>query len=166
MFIESSVEMAPVIVLITGANRGIGKGLLERYLRRPKHIIIAATRDPEHITSKELSTLPKAEDTSLVVIKLDLLDPEGSNAAVKELAILGINHVDILIANAGIALLWVKVSEVRSEDLQKHMEVNVCGNIRLYQAFLPVLQKGKQPKWVTIGSCAGWLTVRIADMFD
>lgn len=30
--------MAPTTVLITGANRGLGKGLLERYLSQPNHV--------------------------------------------------------------------------------------------------------------------------------
>lgn len=46
--------MAPIIVLITGANRGIGKGLLEKYLARPNHTVIGTVRDPDH----ESSSLP------------------------------------------------------------------------------------------------------------
>ena len=39
--------MAPKIVLITGANRGLGRGLLERFLVLPDHLIIAANRNPD-----------------------------------------------------------------------------------------------------------------------
>lgn len=63
--------MAPTIVLITGANRGIGKGLLELYLLKPNHLVIAANRDPEDPTSKELGELPTANDTTLLVVKND-----------------------------------------------------------------------------------------------
>lgn len=152
--------MAPTIVLITGANRGIGRGLLERYLARPAHTVIAAVRDPSHATTKELSALPRAEGTTLTIIKIDATVPDDPAAAVKELSARhGIDHVDILIANAGIALKWVEVSEVNPDDIQKHVDVNVYGFILLYQAFLPVLQKAKDPKWVTIGSSAAYLTV-------
>lgn len=151
--------MAPTIVLITGANRGIGKGILEIYLQKPNHTVIAANRDPSHPTSNTLADLPKAEGTTLEVIKLDVLSPTDPAAAVKTLAAKGITHIDILIANAGIALSWPKVSEVKVEDIQKHVEVNVYGFIRLYQAFRSVLKEAQAPKLVTIGSSSAFLTV-------
>jgi norsolorinic acid ketoreductase len=152
--------MAPTVVLITGANRGIGRGLLELYLARPNHTVIAAVRDPDHTTAKELPALPTGEGTSLITVKLDLTVPSDPAAAVKELSAKhGIDHIDILVANAGIALKWVKVSEVTTDDLQKHVDVNVFGFVLLFQAFQPVLQKAKDPKWVTIGSSAAFLTV-------
>ncbi len=155
--------MAPTIVLITGANRGIGRGLLESYLARPNHTVIAAVRDPNHATARELTTLPHlVSDTSLVVTKLDLTVASDPAAAVADLADRhGIRHVDILVANAGIALKWVEVSEVTPEDIQKHFDVNVHGFVRLFQAFRPVLQRAEHPKWVTIGSSAAVLTVSL-----
>ncbi|KAJ6145029.1 hypothetical protein N7470_008924 [Penicillium chermesinum] len=153
--------MASTIVLITGANRGIGKGILELYLKKPNHTVIAATRDPSHSTSQGLAELPKAEGTSLVIVKIDALSPNDPAAAVKELASKGIGHIDILVANAGIALSWPKVIEVKVEDIQKHVDVNIYGFIYLYQAFRAVLKKAKAPKWVTIGSSSAFLTVSI-----
>lgn len=157
---KPSEKMSQTVVLITGANRGIGHGLLSLYLARPDHIVLAAVRDPNHPTAKALASLPKAEGTELVVLKIDALVATDAPEAVKTLADKHrINHVDILVANAGIALKWVKVAEVTVEDIQKHIDVNVYGFTQLYQAFLPVLQKAKNPKWVTIGSCAAFLTV-------
>jgi norsolorinic acid ketoreductase len=153
--------MAPTIVLITGTNRGIGRGLLELYLAKPNHTIIAANRDPNHPTSKALADLPKAEGTSLLLIKIDATVPTDPADAVKELASHGIDHIDILIANAGIAFIWPKVSEVKVEDMQKHTVTNTYGVIHLYQATLPLLKKSKNPKWVSIGSSAAFLTVSV-----
>ncbi|KAB8228446.1 SDR family oxidoreductase [Aspergillus alliaceus] len=150
--------MAPTTVLITGANRGIGKGLLELYLSRPNHTVIAANRDPNHPTSKALADLATAEGTTLRVIKIDVISATDPVNAVKELTRLGIDHIDILVANAGIALSWPKVSEVKVEDIQKHVDTNVYGFIQLYQAFLPLLKAAQDPKLVTIGSSAAFLT--------
>jgi norsolorinic acid ketoreductase len=152
--------MAPTIVLITGANRGIGLGILERYLARPNHTIIAAVRNPGHESAKKLDAIPRGEGTSLILVKIELTVATDPAEAVKVLsAEHGIDHIDILVANAGIALKWVKVSEVTPEDIQQHVDVNVNGFILLYQAFRPVLQKAKEPKWVTIGSSSAFLTV-------
>lgn len=156
---SGNLTMAATIVLITGANRGIGKGILELYLKKPNHTVIAANRDPSHPTSKALESLPKAEGTTLHIVKIDALSSTDQAAAVQELAAKGINHIDILIANSGIALAWPKVSEVKVEEIQKHVDVNWYGFVRLYQAFRPVLKEAKEPKWVTIGSGSAFLTV-------
>ncbi|TGO13445.1 hypothetical protein BTUL_0069g00120 [Botrytis tulipae] len=90
--------MAPIIVLISGANRGLGtvlslftyslssfqsfpnsnpmeqirrKGLLAQYISKPDHIVIAANRDPSHPTPKTLPELPTGANSKLVVIKID-----------------------------------------------------------------------------------------------
>lgn len=77
--------MAPTIVLITGANRGIGNGLLALYLVKPHHTVIAANRDPNHATSQELHALPKAGGTSLLLIKIDsTLPTDAVNALIQE----------------------------------------------------------------------------------
>ncbi|KAE8318508.1 NAD(P)-binding protein [Aspergillus transmontanensis] len=151
--------MAPTVVLITGANRGIGKGLLELYLTKPNHTVIAANRNPDHPTSKALADLPTAEGTTLRVIKIDATSAIDSVNAAKELTSQGIDHIDILIANAGIALSWPKVSEVTIEEIQKHVDTNAYGFIRLYQAFLSLLKASHDPKLVTIGSSSAFLTV-------
>ncbi|KAE8324470.1 putative NADPH-dependent 1-acyl dihydroxyacetone phosphate reductase [Aspergillus sergii] len=144
--------MTHTVVLITGANRGIGKGLLELYLAKPNHTVIAANRNSDDPTSKALANLPTAEGTILRVIKIDATSAIDSVNAAKELTSQGIGHIDILIANAGIALSWPKVSQVTIEEIQKHVDTNAYGLIRLYQAFLPLLKASHDPKLVTIGS--------------
>jgi NAD(P)-dependent dehydrogenase (short-subunit alcohol dehydrogenase family) len=150
--------MAPTIVLITGSNRGIGKGLLALYLAKPNHTVIAAVRDPQHETSQALQSLPTAEGTKLIVVKIDATVKGDPAAAFEKLAAEGIDHLDIVIANAGVAKLWVTVAEVTAEQLQEHMEPNVYGLIWLYQAALSLLKKSQSPLWVTIGSSSAFLT--------
>ncbi|TVY26063.1 Norsolorinic acid ketoreductase [Lachnellula hyalina] len=149
------MKMAPTIVLITGANRGIGKGLLELYLLKPNHLVIAVNRNPEGPTSKALAELPTANGTSLLVVKNDATVPTDAAAAVKLLASKDIHHIDIVIANAGVAYVWPKVSELKTEDMQRHIVPNVYGNVWLYQAVLPLLKKSEKKMWVSIGSSAG-----------
>ena len=152
--------MSSTVVLITGANRGIGKGLLELYLAKPNHTVIAANRDPEHATSKALLDLPTAKGTSLLLVKIDATVAEDPANAVKHLEANGIDHLDIIIANAGIAYIWPTVADVKVEDMQKHFVPNVYGVVWLYQATLPLLKKSKKPMWVSMGSSAAYLTVR------
>jgi norsolorinic acid ketoreductase len=157
--------MSPTIILITGANRGIGRGLLELYLAKPNHTVIAANRDPKHPTSAELLTLPTAEGTTLKLIKLDMTSPTDAREATQTLKIQeGIDHIDILIANAGIAYTWPKLEDVLVDDIRTHFETNVLGFVRVYQAFFVLIKAAKDPKWVTIGSSAAFLTVRSSSL--
>ncbi|CAD6449303.1 d5e9c5fe-a946-4e16-b734-f687950f4079 [Sclerotinia trifoliorum] len=150
--------MAPTIVLISGTNRGIGKGILELYLSKPNHTVIAANRDPNHPSSKALSDLPTAEGSSLIVVKVDATAPTDALEAVKQLESQGVDHLDIVIANAGVCYAWPTVSEVKVEDIQGHFVPNVHGFIWLYQATLPLLKKSKLGKFISIGSSAAYLT--------
>ena len=61
--------------LITGGNRGIGKGLVGKLLNRPQTTVITLVRDPAHVTSQSLSSLPKADGSKLIVEQYDA----GSN---------------------------------------------------------------------------------------
>lgn len=149
--------MAPTTVLITGANRGLGQGLLQRYLALPNHTVIAGNRDPTHATSQALNDLPKADGSKLIVVKIDATVEKDAHDAVKELQEThGITHLDIVIANAGISYALPTVADLKIADFQAHMEPNVYGVIALYQATRPLLRKSsKEPMFVPMGSTAG-----------
>jgi len=158
--------MSPTVVLISGANRGIGKGLLAIYLAKPDHTVIAFNRNPEHATSKALEDLPTGAGSKLIVVKADAAVETDAAEAVAQLTAQGIDHIDTVIANAGIAAVFPKVSEVRIADIRTHMEINVFGVVSLYQATLSLLRKSDRPKWITIGSSAGWIEVRPFSLCD
>ncbi|KAF9878108.1 aflatoxin biosynthesis ketoreductase nor-1 [Colletotrichum karsti] len=149
--------MAPTVVLITGANRGLGLGLLQRYLALPNHTVIAGNRDPTHKTSKALSDLPKAEGSRLIVVKIDAAIEQDAHDAVKELqASHGVDHLDIVIANAGVSYVWPTAADLKISDLKGHIEPNVYGVISLFQATRPLLKKSaREPIFTPMGSTAG-----------
>ncbi|KAI8966319.1 NAD(P)-binding protein [Daldinia sp. FL1419] len=147
--------MASTAVLISGANRGFGRGLAERYLALPNHVVIAANRNPGHSTSKELARLPKASGTSLIVVKVEAASDTDATDAIEELKKQGIDHLDLVIANAAVSFAFTKVADAKVEDMSRVMNINFFGVLRLFQATLPLLRKAVSPKFVTIGSGAG-----------
>ena len=149
--------MAPTVVLISGANRGLGEGRLEIYLAKPEHIVIAFNRDPSHPSSKVLSELPTGPNSKLIVIKSDATVESDPLEGVKELERQGVDHLDVVIANAGVGSIFPMVRDVKMADLQTHLVGNVFGVVLLYQATRPLLLKAEAPKWVTMGSSAGCL---------
>jgi len=119
------------IVLITGANRGLGRGLLERYLALPNHTVIAANRNPDHPTSQDLYKLPTGAGTKLIVIKIDATVWQSAFDGVKTLGSHGVDHIDIVIANAGVSYIWPIIAEVQEKDLRAHVETNAYGVVSL-----------------------------------
>ncbi|KAJ6035992.1 hypothetical protein N7540_000271 [Penicillium herquei] len=148
--------MANTIYLITGASRGIGRGLVEKFLARPNITVIAAVRDPAGASSQSLQSLPKGESSHLITVKVESTSPTDPEAAVQTLINEhGIDHLDVVIANAGISEDFSTVHEVPIPVLRKHIEVNGFGPIYLYQALYPLLKKSEKPTFVGIGSPLG-----------
>lgn len=128
-------QPTPTTVLITGADRGLGKVLLKLCLAKPNHNIIAGVRDPSQSTSQSLHSLPDASGSHLIIVKIDpVIEPSASDAVEELTKTHGIDHLDVVIANAGISNTWPKVKGFKIEDLKAHMEVNVYGVVWLYQA--------------------------------
>ena len=111
-------------VLVTGANRGIGRALVEEALRRGASRVYAATRQP--FTHSDQRVTP---------LSLDVTDVAQIQAAVER-----VDSLDLLINNAGIAL-FDDLSD--RSVLEQHLAVNLFGPYGMTQAFLPLLTRAK-----------------------
>lgn len=111
-------------VLITGANRGIGKALLEEALKRGAKRVYAGTRQPYH-----------HPDPRVTPVTLDVTNAEHIQAAVEQ-----VESLDILINNAGI----VAFDDLTDPAvLDQMLAVNFYGVRDVTQAFLPKLIEAK-----------------------
>ncbi|RCN32582.1 hypothetical protein ANCCAN_21607 [Ancylostoma caninum] len=93
--------MTPYSVLVTGANRGIGFGLVKEFLKNKdiRHVI-ATARDPS--AAKELSAI---NDNRLKIPKLELTNDESIKDLYNQVEeIVGDRGLTILLNNAGIVL--------------------------------------------------------------
>ncbi|KAI3391505.1 hypothetical protein diail_7203 [Diaporthe ilicicola] len=147
-------------VLITGANRGVGRALAEIYLSRPKHTVIAGVRDPSAPTSVSLGDIKAASNSSLIVVKIDSTSATDAGEAVAQIKAKGVTALDIVVANAGIANIFSTVEGIDIADLRSFFETNTVGPLVLYKAVFPLLKatadaKGPgAPKFVGITSNA------------
>ncbi|KAK5710118.1 hypothetical protein LTR17_019180 [Elasticomyces elasticus] len=143
-------------ILITGANKGIGTGLVTEYLARPDTTVIAAVRDPSAKDSQALETLPKGANSRLIVVKIASTSETDASSAVETLRSQDISHLDTVYANAGIFKreAFVGVSQSKTSDFIEHIDVNVGGPLRLFQATLPLLNAAEKPTFVLVSSVA------------
>ncbi|KAH7364684.1 aflatoxin biosynthesis ketoreductase nor-1 [Rhexocercosporidium sp. MPI-PUGE-AT-0058] len=153
-------------VLITGPNRGIGNGLLTSYLTRPNHTVIAGVRNPS--SSQHLQSIPKAANTTLIIVKIDNEDDSTAAAAISELkSTHNITTLDLVIANAGICDYFGRVSGTPPVQMTRHFQVNTIAPLVLFEAAFPLLEAATAPaKFVTISSAVGSMTVMAHIPFD
>ncbi|KAK6004340.1 hypothetical protein QM012_008202 [Aureobasidium pullulans] len=150
----------PYTVLISGANKGLGLALLEKYLSRPDTIAIATVRDPSSKEAKALHDIPKASGTKLLIVKVESRSETDCLSAVSTLKDQGISHLDLVIANAGYYNVPAEpqVAKISTKLLMEHVDVNAAGPIRLFQATLPLLQKAQKPIFMYMSTMAGSIT--------
>src|SRR6266550_4560564 len=109
-------------ILITGANRGIGRALVEEALKRGAKRVYAATRQPfTHF------------DGRVTPLTLDV-----TNAGQIQDAVEKVEALDILINNAGVDL-HNDLSD--RATLERHLAVNLFGTYAVSQAFLPLVAR-------------------------
>ena len=134
--------------------KGLGRGFVEKYLSRPNTTVIAAARSPAGKDAQDLTSISKAAASKLIIVKIDSTSESDATNAISIIRKEGVTHLDVVIANAGIfkSEAFVEVSKVKTSDMTEHVDVNVNGPIRLFQAVLPLLQAAKQPKFAVISS--------------
>ncbi len=111
-------------VLVTGANRGIGRALVEDALRRGATRVSAGTRQPV-----------SHPDRRVTPVALDVTDAAQIRAAAQ-----CVESLDILINNAGLALYDDLTDPA---VLEAHLAVNLFGPYAVTQAFLPLLTQSR-----------------------
>jgi NAD(P)-dependent dehydrogenase (short-subunit alcohol dehydrogenase family) len=140
------MTIADKAVLVTGANRGIGEALVEEALRRGAKRVYAGTRQPLVHSDRRVTPLT-----------LDVTDAAQTQAAVES-----VESLDILINNAGLALLDDLGDRAA---LEQHLAVNLFGTYGVTQAFLPALTRSRGAI-VNVLSLAAWAAVPITPAYS
>ncbi|CAM2887597.1 SDR family oxidoreductase [Vibrio rarus] len=137
-------------ILITGANRGIGFGLTEHYLKTGANVI-ATYRD--EASSEPLIDLTQHYE-NLHIRPLDVTD----YTAVKRLAN-EFEQLDLLINNAGYyGPKGVAFGNVDVQEWRKVLEVNTIAPLKLVEAFYPALEKSNEKRIAILSSKVGSMT--------
>lgn len=130
------------VILITGANRGIGKSLVISSLEKGARKIYA--------TSRDLSKMPNFGDKRVITLELDITD----NAKILKVAE-KTKDVEVLINNAGV-LSQGNVLEGEISAVENDMKVNYYGTINMMRAFAHILEKNAPSKIVNIVSIVAY----------
>lgn len=130
-------------VLVTGANRGMGREYVTQLLDRGVAKVYAAARDARKIDTT---------DPRVVALTLDVTDA-ASVAAAAEAA----PDVSVLINNAGVAR-GASVLERDSTKLREELETNLFGPLAMASTFADRIA-GRSGTIVNVASVLAWLPV-------
>ncbi len=128
------------VVLVTGANRGIGRALCDAFAGRGAAKVYAAARDPDQIVDERFTRL-----------QLDVTDA----ASVSEAARVA-TDVTIVVNNAGTGGGGSPLLGGSLDAAREAMEVNFFGTWAVSRAFAPLLAVNDGGAVVNILSAASW----------
>jgi len=144
---SSGLQVEGRVALVTGANRGIGRAIVEALLARGARKVYATARTPE-----ALGEIVAESKRRAVALRLDI-----TNANQVQRAAAQADDVDLLINNAGVVSHAFGGFEDATwlDAARQEFETNVLGTLRVSQAFAPVLARHGGGAIANISSVAG-----------
>lgn len=137
------MDIRNAVVLVTGANRGLGRALVEAFRQAGAKKVYAAARDPATIKSD-----------GVVPVALDVSSPDSIAVASRQCC-----DVNVLVNNAGITQRGQLFSDEGEQRAREELEVNVFGPWRMTRAFAPTLEVNGGGTVVNVLSVLSWLSM-------
>ena len=127
-------------ILITGANRGIGKALVEASVAAGA-TVYAHARNPATLQ-------PLIDELGVTPVIAELSDPEAAPRIAEQV---GDAPLDVLVNNAAYET-YVQLAEAEMELVEDILRVNLVLPVMLAKALIPNLQKGEDPSVINVTS--------------
>ena len=136
-----SISLDQSTVLVTGANRGLGKAFAEALVAAGA-TVYAGARDPRSVTTP-----------GVTAVRLDVTDPASVASAAA-----GLGDVTVVVNNAGIGRSGSLLGGESLDGFREELETNVIGPLHVTRAFAPILAANGGGAVVNIHSALSWFT--------
>jgi len=150
---DSEQRRSAGVVLVTGANRGIGREVARQLAERDYEVILSA-RDQAK-ASAAADELSRETGGKVTPLRLDVADPVSIAQAAEQVRS-DPGSLDVLVNNAGIGNdFGVAGADPDFEKVQAALDTNFFGAYRLTIALLPLLRESEHPRIVNVSSGMG-----------
>jgi len=137
------MQIRDAVVLITGANRGLGLAFAKAALQGGARKVYAAARDPATVTLAGVQP-----------VQLDVTDPHSVSRAAQRCA-----DTTLLVNNAGISLGASLLGDQALQAARAEIETNVIGPLLMARAFAPLLAGHGGGALINVLSVLSWLNL-------
>jgi NAD(P)-dependent dehydrogenase (short-subunit alcohol dehydrogenase family) len=143
------------VVVITGANRGIGLELT-RQLAAAEDTVVLGSR--ESAKGEQAAAVLAEEGLDVLPRRLDVTQQDSLSDLADEI-VHRFERVDVLVNNAAIHYdTWQQASEADLEVVSEALDTNLLGAWRTTLALLPLIRASEHGRIVNVSSGAGSLT--------
>lgn len=144
-----------MIILITGANRGLGFELTKLFATRG-HIAVAGAFAGNSM--EDLNDLKGKYPDNVRILPLDITNEKSVEDAVREIGD-EFGSLDAIVNNAGVLLAKDKnIDELDIDEIRLTFEINTFGHYRIIRDFLPLIYKGSNQCILNVTSEASSIT--------
>lgn len=145
------MDLTGKVALVTGANRGIGRALVERLSQRPLRSIVAGVRDVEHFEALGIRAGAAGE---VRAVHVDLSSQANIERSCTELGD-DLGKIDLLVNNAGL-MTGGLLEEQSIDEIYAMFQVNLVGVIHLTRRVLPGMLARREGTIVNNASISGY----------
>ncbi|MEO8551913.1 MAG: SDR family NAD(P)-dependent oxidoreductase, partial [Kofleriaceae bacterium] len=121
------MKLSNATILVTGANRGLGRALVTASLALGARRVYAGSRDPAKLSPQD----------RVVPLQLDVNDPRSLAAAAER-----VSDLTLLVNNAGV-LVSGSVLTSSTDQIAQEFATNVFGTLAATRAFVPALERNR-----------------------
>jgi NAD(P)-dependent dehydrogenase (short-subunit alcohol dehydrogenase family) len=141
-------------IFITGTSSGLGQAAVRLFHAKGWKVIATMRNVEKGNTFSDLE--------NVTVLPLDITNPQQIKATAEKAIALG--QVDVVVNNAAFGSIG-PLEAVTEEQLQKQINTNLLGAIRVIQAFIPHFRENRSGMFVNITSSAGLVTFPFASLY-
>ena len=142
------LDLTDRVVIVTGAARGIGRTIAERFAREGAHVVGLDLTVPEDATGAEV----EAEAGGLSWLACDVSDTASVRAAVAQV-VSRHGRIDVLVNNAGINAEGL-LEDLDDDLWQRCFDINVGGVFKMCREVAPVMKRQRSGRIINAASFA------------
>ncbi len=139
------------VIVITGASSGLGETTARHLASKGANVVLGARREERlKVISEEINAQAKGK---AIFVKTDVTQKEQVQSLIDK-AVDAFGKIDVMVNNAGLMSI-APMSEVKVDEWDRMIDINVKGVLYGVASALPVFQKQESGHFINISSVAG-----------